>query len=41
MSQTLTAERVIDMLGMKPLPVEGGYFAETHRFGELPASVIA
>lgn len=41
MARPLTADRVIDILGMKPLPVEGGYFAETHRSGELPASVIA
>lgn len=41
MVQKLTANRVIEMLGMKPLPVEGGYFAETHRSGELPASIIA
>lgn len=41
MARSLTAEQVIDLLGMKPLPVEGGYFAETHRFGELPAQVIA
>lgn len=41
MTSSLTADRVIELLGMKPLPVEGGYFAETHRFGELPAQVIA
>lgn len=41
MAQSLTADQVIEMLGMKPLPVEGGYYAETHRSGELPASLIA
>ena len=27
----LTAERIIKMLNMKPLPEEGGYYVETHR----------
>jgi uncharacterized protein len=27
----LTAEQIRDLLKMKPLPVEGGYFAETYR----------
>ena len=34
-SPTLTAEAVIDLLDMKPLLFEGGYFAETHRAGFL------
>jgi len=34
-SPVLTAETVIDLLGMKPLLFEGGYFAETHRAGVL------
>ncbi len=41
MAQPLTGDRVIELLGMKPLPVEGGYYAETHRSGVLPASAIA
>lgn len=32
----LTADAVIELLGMKPLTFEGGYFAETHRSGVLP-----
>jgi predicted cupin superfamily sugar epimerase len=31
----LSAESVIELLGMKPLLFEGGYFAETHRSGKL------
>lgn len=31
----LTAEAVIELLDMKPLVFEGGYFAETHRAGVL------
>lgn len=34
-SPKLSAESVIELLGMKPLLFEGGYFAETHRAGEL------
>jgi predicted cupin superfamily sugar epimerase len=30
-----TADAVIELLGMKPLTFEGGYFAETHRAGLL------
>jgi hypothetical protein len=30
----LDAERVIALLGLEPLPVEGGYFAETYRARE-------
>lgn len=33
----LTAERVIALLGLQPLPVEGGYFRETYRAAELIA----
>lgn len=31
----LTAEAIIEILGMKPLLFEGGYFAETYRAGIL------
>ena len=31
----LTAETVMEILGMKPLQLEGGYFAEMHRSGHL------
>ena len=31
----LTAEAIIELLGMKPLLFEGGYFAETHRAGVI------
>jgi predicted cupin superfamily sugar epimerase len=40
----MTAEDIIDLLGMRPLPGEGGYFAETYRSahgiptGSLPDS---
>lgn len=37
----LTAEQVIELLGLRPLPIEGGYFVETDRAGELPAALIA
>jgi hypothetical protein len=38
----LTAEDLINELGLKPLPGEGGYFAETYRAtGVIPASVLA
>jgi predicted cupin superfamily sugar epimerase len=38
---TLTAERVIQLLGLKPLPREGGWYRETYRAGlQLPASVL-
>ena len=33
----LTAERVIALLGLSPLPEEGGHYAETYRAGELIA----
>jgi uncharacterized protein len=37
----LTAEHIRDLLKMKPLPVEGGYFAETYRSkDELAASAL-
>ena len=39
--QTFTAERLIQHLGLRPLPVEGGYFRETYRSEEtLPASAL-
>jgi predicted cupin superfamily sugar epimerase len=41
MAHSPTADQIIKLLGMRPLPVEGGYYAETHRSGEFPASVIA
>lgn len=31
MTSTLTAENVIKLLDLKPLTIEGGYFAETYR----------
>src|SRR5258708_39853488 len=31
----LTAERVIALLGLQPLPLEGGHFHQTYRAGEL------
>jgi predicted cupin superfamily sugar epimerase len=31
----LTAERVVALLGLQPLPLEGGHFHETYRAGEL------
>ncbi|MBL8127062.1 MAG: cupin domain-containing protein [Chloroflexia bacterium] len=34
-SPAITAQQVMDLLGMKPLTFEGGYFAETHRAGAL------
>lgn len=34
-SPEITADQVMDLLGMKPLSFEGGYFAETHRAGVL------
>lgn len=36
-TQDLTAEDVIASLGMQKLPVEGGYFAQTHRSDEVSA----
>lgn len=36
-----TAEQVIALLDLRPLPVEGGYFVETERSGHLPAELIA
>lgn len=34
-AEELSAERIIELLEMKPLLFEGGYFAETHRAGVL------
>lgn len=34
-SPELAADAIIELLGMKPLLFEGGYFAETHRSGIL------
>jgi predicted cupin superfamily sugar epimerase len=37
----LTAERLIELLGLQPLPGEGGWYRETHRAAlTLPASVL-
>lgn len=37
----LTPEQIRDLLKMKPLPVEGGYFSETYRSKDaLPASAL-
>lgn len=41
MPDQLTAEQVIAMLDLRPLPIEGGYFVETERSGHLPAALIA
>lgn len=34
-SSAITADQVMDILGMKPLTFEGGYFAERYRAGTL------
>ena len=39
-SPELTADAVIELLGMKPLVFEGGYFAETHRAGVLAPELV-
>ena len=31
----MTAERIIEILDLKPLPVEGGYYRETYRSAEV------
>ena len=31
----MTAERIIEILGLEPLPVEGGYYRETYRSAEV------
>lgn len=37
----MDAQEVIEKLGLKPLPIEGGYFFETYRSGELlPAPAL-
>ncbi|MET9630511.1 cupin domain-containing protein [Lentzea sp. NPDC006480] len=33
----MTPEQLIESLGMRELPVEGGYFAQTHRSDEVSA----
>jgi predicted cupin superfamily sugar epimerase len=39
--QKLTAEQLIQLLDLQPLPVEGGYFRETFRSAEsLPAAAL-
>jgi len=37
----LSAQQVIDMLGLQPHPEEGGFFIETHRDSEMLASAPA
>jgi predicted cupin superfamily sugar epimerase len=39
-AQEMTAETVIELLGMKPLLFEGGYFAETYRTGVLAREFV-
>jgi hypothetical protein len=39
-SPQLTAKAVIELLDMKPLTFEGGYFAETHRAGVLAPELV-
>lgn len=36
----MTAEDVIEMLGLEPLPEEGGWFRETYRAGRVPAAAL-
>lgn len=37
----MTAAEIIACLGLRPLPIEGGYYRETYRSGEsLPASAL-
>ena len=36
----LTAEKIIHLLELKPLPVEGGYYRETYRSGSSLATAI-
>ena len=37
----ITAQDVIDRLGLEPHPVEGGYFRETYRAAEtVPAATL-
>lgn len=31
----LTAERIIELLGLEPLPIEGGFFRQTYRADEM------
>lgn len=36
----LSAEAVIRLLDLRPLPHEGGYFAETYRAGSIPPAAL-
>ena len=37
----LTADRLIDLLGLRPLPLEGGYYRETYRAADVvPAGAL-
>ncbi|MDQ3695142.1 MAG: cupin domain-containing protein [Chloroflexota bacterium] len=40
-TRQLSADEVIALLDLRPMPVEGGYFTETERSGHLPAELIA
>lgn len=41
MSQRLSAQKIIDRLKLKPLPLEGGYFRETYRSPDtIPAACL-
>lgn len=38
----MTAQRIIEILGLEPLPIEGGYFKESYRSEEIiPKSSLA
>lgn len=37
-SEAMTAEEIIACLGLRPLPIEGGYYAETYRAPETLAA---
>lgn len=37
----LSEDQIIELLNLRPMPVEGGYFVETARSGHLPAELIA
>ena len=36
----LTADRIMELLDLRPLPEEGGHYAETHRAGPLPPDAL-
>lgn len=39
--QNITADEIIAMLGMKPLPIEGGFVSETYREGHLAPETVS